>query len=380
MDDLLRDNNAPTTGSLPLLLAKVKRDVLPYVDQPREDACAPLVEGTPDDFVAQHGEKSLSQLKNKVKKCPGCGKLNAFTLEACNSCGTSIRDVPISYPNNVFAGFVYGIQKGPFPFTISIRKQTASLLVFDDLLQMCPCHVNCIPTDQYVPDVRLLFENPVLGLKMVLSMYEAAKDVVKSQFLGNKSWRSKLIRGADDIDWKDDQILTKYLISGFNYPPSQYWLHLQTMLPPMTPFHYSMYLQGRHYTYGRFFPIDYILDALQMEIKIPQAGEMPIEGIIQFFEAKGLRYDEYYHKNYQRYGEVHRALSNWKAGDFSRVIVNGGDKVLNTEDLKIVEEKTQDILKEDKVALQNYGRPYKNGRPVGNYYKHAKKSLLKKFC
>jgi len=44
------------------------------------------------------------------------------------------------------------------------------------------------------------------------------------------------------------------------------------------------------------------------------------------------------------------------------------------------QEKTQDILKEDKVALQNYGRPYKNGRPVGNYYKHAKKSLLKKFC
>ena len=51
-------------------------------------------------------------MKNKVKKC-SCGKPCAFTLTECNSCGASLVDLEITYTNNVFMGFIYGLQVCP---------------------------------------------------------------------------------------------------------------------------------------------------------------------------------------------------------------------------------------------------------------------------
>ena len=42
----------------------------------------------------------------------------------------------------------------------STVSQTESVLVFDDLMALTPCHVNCIPTDFYIPDFRPLLERP----------------------------------------------------------------------------------------------------------------------------------------------------------------------------------------------------------------------------
>mmetsp|Transcript_10353 Transcript_10353/g.16611 ORF Transcript_10353/g.16611 Transcript_10353/m.16611 type:complete len:252 (-) Transcript_10353:198-953(-) len=243
-------------------------------------------------------------------------------------------------------------------------------------MAITPCHINCIPTDCYVRDLRILFENPEKGLDLLDSMYSAAFKVIEKQFIGNEEWKHKILKNGKSHDAKS---LEKHLISGLNFPPSQYWLHLQSMLPPLTPFHYSMYLEGRHFTYGRFFPVEYVQSALKLGMPIKNAREMDIQELIRIIEAKGVRYDEYWTKAYARYGMSHRALSNWNAKDFTRVIVNG-KTVAKSGDFKLLKENADDILKGDKLALQNYGRPYtEGGRPSGNFYKYAKKKVLPVF-
>ena len=49
------------------------------------------------------------------------------------------------------------------------------------------------------------------------------------------------------------------MIVGLNFPPSQYQLHLQFMLPPLMPFHWKLYKEGVHFTPGRFFPLAHTL-------------------------------------------------------------------------------------------------------------------------
>lgn len=39
-----------------------------------------------------------------------------------------------------------------------MRYQDESLLVFDDLLALCPCHLNVIPSTVFLPDWRFLLK------------------------------------------------------------------------------------------------------------------------------------------------------------------------------------------------------------------------------
>ena len=111
----------------------------PHVDVVCEK-CEPLFPGTVEEFVAQADEAASVQCRNKVKKCAACGKPNAFTLMACNACGGDLSTTEISFSDNIFTGFIYGVQKTRFPLTISIRAQSEQFLVFDDLLALTPCH------------------------------------------------------------------------------------------------------------------------------------------------------------------------------------------------------------------------------------------------
>ena len=82
--------------------------------------------------------------------------------------------------------------------------------------------------------------------------------------------------------------LKSHFLTGLNFPPSQFQLHIQVgmhaqaraharadaracscthtpthprtqcILMPLTPFHYHMYREGQHFTAGRFFPLEYI--------------------------------------------------------------------------------------------------------------------------
>ncbi len=55
-------------------------------------------------------------------------------LICCHS--NDLKTTPISYTHNIFSSFAYGISKGPFPFTISIRHEDDAFIVFDDLLSL----------------------------------------------------------------------------------------------------------------------------------------------------------------------------------------------------------------------------------------------------
>ena len=92
---------------------------------------------------------------NVIRKCAKCSKPCAYTLEICNSCGAQLPH-ETTRSDNIFLGFIYGLRASSFPLKISVRHQTEDTLVFDDLLALSTCHLNAIPTDVYISDLRFL--------------------------------------------------------------------------------------------------------------------------------------------------------------------------------------------------------------------------------
>ena len=378
-----------TCGIFDLELVGAKAGSFPHCDQPFKVKTPSTFDGSVDDFVKKWIEKGLDsgvlqrQTKNKVKKCRKCGKPCAFTLSNCNSCGADLTEIEISHTNNVFTGFIFGVAKGPFPFTISKRLETKDILVFDDLLALTPAHTNCIPTSVYIPDVRYLFTCPSKGLALVQSMFDSSWKVMKTQFLGNEKWASKMVNTSDVSS------LRGHIAAGFNYPPSQYQLHLQFMLPIFTPFHFKLYEHGHHFTYKRFLPFEFVERALKYLVEsktvLKKAHQMTLDDIFEHFDTCGIKYDDVWRSCYDRYGKSHKQLTKWNPSDFEYLAVSGGKALLRSDDLTVVLEKSEDdykaMQKADKAALQNYGRPYdeKSGRPTGSFYKYAKSPPLPEF-
>ncbi len=308
---------------------------------------------------------------------------------------------PESFTSNVFTGFIFGVEKiGRFPLQISLRFQDEQTMVFDDLLSLTTCHLNCIPTDVYVPDLRSLFADPSRGRALLSRMYEAAWSVVVKQFLTNEGWRQKVLRLAGD-DFVANasaraegansimKSLRRHIVAGCNFPPSQYQLHLQFMLPPFTPFHWSLYKSGGHFTKGRFFPFEYLVAALTaMGVScIPEAADMSIEGLTARVERDfGVSYEEMWRTSFDRYGYSHRMLEKWSSEDFRAAIVDASVIVERPDNLddgeargacSSVNDSVKDMLAADKLALQNYGRPYNEaGQPTGTFYRYAKRAPL----
>lgn len=362
-------------GVLELILSGPKVKNFSYVDQTTEYT-PPAFDGTVTEFIEKKQGVIHSQLKNRVKLCPKCDKVNAYTLSFCNGCGYNLSEVEIGFTDNVFTGFIFGIKHTRFPLIISLRYQNEKLLIFDDLMQLTPCHLNCIYTGAYLSDLRWLFEMPKKGLALLEEMYETTWRTVKKDYLENENFRRKIM--PNTLPLIDTEIM-KFVISGLNFPPSQYQLHLQFMLPPMMPFHYYMYLQARHFSVDRFFPFEYIRDALTSLVEpLTGARNMKIKQIIKLVNEKtGVNYYKYHSECYLRYGKSHRELAAWDPEDFERVIVNGV-KVCRASDLTPYEEKTlAAVKKEDMMGLQNYGRPFKDGRPTGTFYKYSKEPPLK---
>lgn len=386
--------SSPSTGIVRLECVGAKSSRFPHCDQPvATNGTSASFEGSVDEFVKRWTEKGVSptdlkrQTKNKVKKCGKCGKPCAYTLGFCNSCGASLADIDVSYTNNVFTGFIFGVKKGPFPYTISKRLETKDILVFDDLLALTPAHLNCVPTNVYVPDVRTLFASPRKGLALVDDMSDACWSVMRSQFLGNDAWVSKMLRlGSDDASSDARNALRGRVAAGFNFPPSQYQLHLQYMLPIFTPFHFKLYEHGHHFTPKRFLPLEYVRRALKHLVAsgtvLKDARSMDIDAVFAYFSKHGIDYDTMWRECYERYGAAHRTYASWDPADFKYVIrETSADAVawFRANDLSAVDDAPdlKTTRKEDKLALQNYGRPYtKEGRPTGSYYAFAKKPPL----
>jgi len=389
-------HGALTLGAVPARLVRAKAANFPHVAMVAERTDAAVATMSE---IAEANPDATFQLQNRVRKCTKCGKPNAYTLTVCNSCGATLPE-EIGFTNNIFTGFIFGVKKAPFPFTISLRHQSPEAIVFDDLLALSPCHQNVIPANTYIADIRALFAAPAQGLAMISALCDRTWGVVVSQFLSNDAWRTKMLKhggahvrtdwlrthpGADPLsfDW-----LRPHVFSGFNYPPSQYQLHIQHIMPPLTPHHYQMYLDGHHFTKHRFFPFVYVAAALQAcvdaERSIEGAAAMDIEALVAEIATLGVDYNAVYDAEYARYGESHRLLANWSVDDFESIVV--GDEVRDLATMASTTQSAEDAEKMksgvyDKNALQNYGRPYDaaSGRPSGTYYAHTKTCPLPVF-
>eukprot|EP00490_Sorites_sp_Unknown_P002032 CAMPEP_0114652954 /NCGR_PEP_ID=MMETSP0191-20121206/9403_1 /TAXON_ID=126664 /ORGANISM="Sorites sp." /LENGTH=115 /DNA_ID=CAMNT_0001867771 /DNA_START=41 /DNA_END=384 /DNA_ORIENTATION=- len=111
-------------------------------------------------------------------------------MHQCNNCCTHLTEETISATDNVLMSFVFGIQQGRFPFTISIRACTEDLLVFDDPLCVSVCHLNVIPTKVYIPDLRYLFKDPLRGRELVAAMLAEVDAVCLKQHWADEKFRN----------------------------------------------------------------------------------------------------------------------------------------------------------------------------------------------
>lgn len=357
---------------------------LPHVNQ-LSLSCpsGPKFDGTITAFLEMHkgNDEVIARLKNKVRVC-ACGKACAYTLKACNSCNAPLTEVPITFNDNVFMGFIFGIARGRFPYTISMRFQSETILCFDDPLAISPCHLNAIPTSVYIPDCRYLFMDPKRGLDLVNELFDVAANAALEQYWGDEAFRRKVFRGRSKP--KDHKEVANFIAAaGFNFPPSMYQLHLQFIHGPMLPFHYQMLCLQEHFTHGRFFPLKYIQEALSLgdKVKVSSSSEPVMEDIIKKIEENGVKYDDYHAAMYRRAHDLQAEFSTWVQEDFTYKVI--GDEVFKASTASsclspggpgsISGIDTKKVQRDDTQAIQNYGRPYdQSGKPTGTYYKYAK--------
>jgi hypothetical protein len=242
-----------------------------------------------------------------------------------------------------------------------------------------PCHFNAISTKYYIQDWRFLLKKPQEGLALVDALYARASDVLWEQYYSNQAWREKILHpDAQSLTIK--QLCEEHVCAGMNYPPSQFQLHLQFMLPPFVPHQIQMYNEGSAFPYGRFFPVKYIRAVLEKataghNFEATIDGQTDIDAIIDHFESKGVSYKQIHADFMTNVGVSQQALSNWRSEDFTMRLRDG--KVFDSTTDEAVETDFQEVLKADKDILQNYGRPYKeNGKPGGVFYKHPRAERL----
>ena len=337
--------------------AKRQRFQDSYSHAHRQDIPPPFP-GTIDEFVEKYPQCE-KQMRNICKKCAPCNKVCAFTMKYCNQCGNLLPEESTFSPN-VFSGFIYGVEKAGFKLKISIRKQTKRFIVFDDLLALSPCHLNVIPTDVYVKDWRFLLLDPPAGLQLLLELEKALWDCVSDQFLRLTKWRRKYMRLASDSE-KDIEALRNDLILGLNFPPSQYQLHIQCIMPPFLPNQYKLYLDGVHMTKGRFFPLKYVKALLTLNDPMNIDDTTTVTEILDKYESR-VSYEKMHAEVYEAAGRSHSRLANWREEDFSYQIEDVGSNA--------------NVFRDDKLTLQSYGRPYCDGAPGGAYYAHARATVM----
>jgi len=366
----------PGTGVGTVYLAKVKAELpnVPAKSGSKDPTFPDSIEKFKDKYA--DNQHIMASLRNKVRVCPNpnCKKPCAYTLTHCNACGNSIADVPLSYNDNVFMGFIYGIASGKFPYKISLRNETANFLCFDDPLSLSPCHLNCIPASTYISDLRYLFTDPERGLTLVNSLWEMSAKVAMEQFWGNPAYKSKILGENAPIPTKTEE-LVELVATGMNFPPSMYQLHLQFVHFPMMPFQYLMAKEHNHFHHGRFFPLEWLRKALALgkKVQLSVDDSTEISSIIQKVKEAGVNYDEVHTEMLAKCQRAQDRFATWNEADFECQVING--KVFDSEPLKLRSDlDAKSLQAADTKLLQNYGRPYDdNGKPTGSYYGFAKK-------
>ena len=348
------------------------------------DVSSPLFSGSVAKYIEQSSgndtKEVYRQLHNIVRQCQHCGKSNGYSLQYCNACSAPISHLPVSRTTNVFGAFVFGVAGEEREWFVSIRHQDESFLVFDDILAMSSCHLNCIPTDQYLPDFRVLFAYPHQAQELVQQMKSRLHDSIWKHFWSVKEWRThQQCEGSDRATF--DQLMS-HLCSGFNFPPSQYQLHLHGLLPPFTPEHHRLFVRGKHFVKGRWFPLSYIERSLQALIDsdetIEQAAQMEVADLIGRLSEFGVHYDQEYEENWRQYQQSQAQLWSWNPKNFGALLFKEKQMLsLKCKQSTILNaEQRLQYLKSDKLRMQNWGRPHIEGRPSGTFYRFPKPAPL----
>jgi len=351
-----------------------------YPTVPREgELFQPSFKGTINDLDAEYPDAKLRRtLYNDVKVCPKCSKPCAFTLMKCNSCGTDIKDVMISKSDNVFSAFLFGVKtasKG-FPYTVSLRKHTVDVMIFDDMLALTPIHLNGISAKYYIPDWRFLLSDPPAARRLLEGMEEELWNVTESQYLENEAFWN-YIYPAHRLKPRD---VRSKVIKSFNFPPSQFQMHIQWVVPPLFPFQHHMAEIRNHFHEDRAFPFDYVMEILKLNIPYPTCikDDTPISEIVEFYDKQGVVYKDHWHAFYEKALADSIECSNWNPEEFEYLVHDGKAHSFSSEGGCLVPKSadpsvnTADIQKKDCQLMQNYGRPYGvDGRPTGTYVKHA---------
>lgn len=326
------------------------------------------IDGTIDDVFKKYPDMEPC-LFNDVKLC-SCGKPCAYTLTACNACGKPLPDTIVK-SENVFAAFLFGVKSASkgFPYIISLRRETEDCLIFDDMLQLSPCHLNCIPKKYYIPDWRFLLLCPKQSLALIQTLEEELWAGTQP-FMEDFAYMKNIYRGQ--VTAKD---VRKNVISCFNFPPSQFQLHVQWIVPPLTPFQHFMGESHNHFHYGRCFPLSYVRNLLSLDKPYAVTKDTKIEDIMAWGTSLGVDYD----KEWTAWchdiclGST-LSMQNWDPDSFQYVVEDGKVHDFSVADGKIqlgnvvADANAPAIQAKDKVFLQNYGRAYTAaGKPTGTY-------------
>jgi hypothetical protein len=220
----------------------------------------------------------------------------------------------------------------------------------------------------YIPDFRYLLLAPEPALEM-LDIWESEVRSATQSFLDNSAYRTLYKDGITDAD------ILANVSACFNFPPSQFQLHMQWIVPPMMPFHHRLTCDKHHYTKFRCFPLSYVRKILRLG-RYPHgiAKDTSIESIVEHYTTLGIDYEKEWEEWFVKIciGATER-MQNWKPDDFQYVVEDGKAFNFSIEDghVKLGARNDTDpgrIQAADKIALQNYGRPYNEaGKPTGTY-------------
>jgi len=334
-------------------------------------------DGIIDELAEKYPELS-AVLYNDVKACPNCGKPCAYSMTTCNACATCLKEVEITKSENVFSAFLFGVKRAKrgFPYTVSLRRQTPDVLVFDDMLALTPCHFDGIPAKHYIPDWRFLLTDPLEGLK-VIDQIEEECWAATLEFFRDEKFRTAIFKGGIT-----EEELKGKVIKSFNFPPSQFQLHIQWLVPPLTPFQHFMAEIRNHFHEDRAFPIAYVRKVLELNKPYKVCKDTPIEEIVAYYDGLGINYKQHWNEFYQKSLADSMQLANWRPEDFEYVVEDGKAYNFSVEGGQVVKGAqvegfvASDVQKLDCAAIQNYGRPYDGGRPSGTYVQTPLKPML----
>mmetsp|Transcript_19077 Transcript_19077/g.24739 ORF Transcript_19077/g.24739 Transcript_19077/m.24739 type:complete len:380 (+) Transcript_19077:406-1545(+) len=330
----------------------------------------PAFQGDMKTFVQMY-PRAGKQCINQIKKCSTCKKVCAITMTHCNGCGTILSE-EISQSFNVFMGFIFGIEKANFPLKFSLRLETDQVFVFDDPLALTPAHVCAVPRNFYIPSALTLFQHPKKGLTIIQQLENEAWRAIEMNFLQSPAWKTQFLQ-------QDTANLRDFIISGVNIPPSQYQLHIQFMLPPLLPQHFSLFQRDLHFNTGRFVPTTYLLDALSALETTPLFVSTLNELTSKVQELTGLNYQQYSQDYKLRVHNAQLKLAKWHLDDFDFMLLDDSDistfetRLLSTNKERIsllnnFPDNETVLFKEDTRRMQQYGRPFdEHGQPTGCY-------------